>query len=982
MKKIGVCKRISLIAAVISFLSLAVVVPQVAKASAESPKEVYLSATGNDNGDGTESAPFATLNKAIETVADGGTIHVSGVCYVTSWSSHGKSVNITGDNPANDHLHFGNYTPDKTNITIGDNVYFSKVRLRFPTNDGTTHVYANGHTVTIAADAESPNHVYLCGGSNGGTIEGDTNLTVLAGNFKGIYGGGKGDTIKGNTNLVVGGKANSDISALTHDLVRMVYAGGKDGSVVEGSANLTFTGNAKAAYVFGGASGANTSIKNDSFLKVTGGSAVGLFGGGKGSAHDSNIHVLMTGGTVEQVFGGSHSQSVTGNVDVQIYGGTITRRIYGGCYNEYTGIWKTKGTVTRNITLSIGNNANITLESEELDVSIYGGSRLNTNNENTTIIFAGEAANTTYREKLGAQDSTMAGIMTGIDACDALKVELDTYYNNIVWWRQNNVNGTYTAYPEKDDYAFAGWFADAGYETAYTGTEGPAYAKYVDAKVLSAKKQVKTNIAHQSPTTDVRFLSSVDCGKYEKAGFEVIVAFSGGSKTFNLVETTAYGSVIADGQTISDAGSIFDNTDSRYFIAHSITGIPNEAFGGTFTVTPYWYTLDGTKVTGTPDAFTISELIPTPASETMGMNGVISDGEYKGKILDSTQGASASKDYRITVQGHITEQKNIRLAVTMDSTRDPNTVVNPDERWSKYLFGEFGFGDNNGVECTMVRADAQGNANNAITVVKTTDNGEGAEGYRYSTVMEMWISKDYITNNSTPNMVQFTRAALFHQNFANPTNVNETWLVLRSAWDNAGMNNCYVTTEGIVTTDLLAGMDGVISENEYGGKILNSNHTNQTNYKLTMQGFLQGTEMNKHSIRLAIRLDAKTAPEASVNPVTMFSDKLYVDLAFGDVDGSGERVKVNADIFGKASNAVTVVNTTDNGEGADYRYTTIIEMWIPQSSISAESHGELVWIPRLGIFHQNVENDAETWVVAKWAGLHTWLRVEKAGLNY
>ena len=982
MKKIGVCKRISLIAAVIAFLSLAVVVPQVAKASAESPKEVYLSATGNDNVDGTKSSPFATLDKAIETVADGGTIHVDGQCYVRSWNTHGKQVSIIGD--GNDELHFGQYNGGDTaamTVILNDSVHFDNLTLRFKPN---AYVYANGNRVTIGKSITMPNAIYLFAGSNGGTINGDTDLTVLSGRYTAIYGGGNGDTITGNTNLWVGGNVNSDHVAPLTDTGCYVFGGGRQ-NIIHGSTNLTFTGNAKTNYVFGGSTGAGVSNKcsigEGSYVKVTGGAAMNLYGGSK-DVQQSDANILMTGGTFEAVFGGCFAETLTGNVDVQIYGGTITRRIYGGCYNEYTGIWKTKGTVTGNITLSIGNNANITLESEELDVSIYGGSRLNTNNENTTIIFAGETANATYSGKLGAQDSTMAGIMTGIDACDTLKVESDTYYNNIVWWRRNNVDGAYATYPGKDGYSFAGWFADANYVTAYTGTKGPAYAKYVDAKVLSAKKQVKTNIAHQSPTTDVRFLTSVDSGKYEKAGFEVIVAFSGGSKTFNLVETTAYGSVIADGQTISDAGSIFDNTDSRYFIAHSITGIPNEAFGGTFTVTPYWYTLDGTKVIGTPDTFTISDLIPTPASETEGMDGVISDSEYKGKILDSTQGSSASIDYRITVQGHITEQKNIRLAVTMDSTRDPNTIVNPDDRWSKYLFGEFGFGQNNGVDCTMVRVDAQGNGSNAITVVKTIDNGEGAEGYRYSTVVEMWISKDYITNNPTPNMVQFTRAALFHQNYANPTNVNETWLVLRSAWDNAGMNNCYVTTEGIVTTDLLAGMDGVISENEYGGKILDSNHTNQTNYKLTMQGFLQGTEKNKHSIRLAIKLDAKTAPEASVNPETMFSDKLYVDLAFGDVDGSGERVKVYADIFGKASNAVTIVNTTDNGEGADYRYTTVIELWIPQSSISAESHGELVWVPRLGIFHQNVENDAETWVVAKWAGLHNWLRVENAGLNY
>ena len=382
----------------------------------------------------------------------------------------------------------------------------------------------------------------------------------------------------------------------------------------------------------------------------------------------------------------------------------------------------------------------------------------------------------------------------------------------------------------------------------------------------------------------------------------------------------------------------------------------------------------------TSEGIVLKEKVNVPEAEAVGLDGEISEGEYKGIMLDSTKGSSASIDYKMTVQGYLTQENNIRLGVTVYSTRNPETMVNPVGLWSRYLFAEFGFGNNNGEVCKKIYADVFGEVENAATMVKTTQIENAS--YQYKTVIEMWIPKENIDQNPTPNMVQFTRAALFHQSYANPENVNETWLVLRSAWNNAGMNNCYVTKEGIVETHLLAGMDGVISEGEYGGKVLDSNHTNQANYKLAMYGFLQGTEMNKHSIRLAIRLDAKTAPEASVNPTTMFSDKLYVDLAFGDVDGSGERREVYADVVGKAANAVTVVNTTDNGEGTDYRYTTIIEMWIPQSGISVESHGELVWIPRLGIFHQNVENDAETWVVAKWAGLHTWLRVENAGLNY
>lgn len=975
MRKTDVYKKISFGIIVAAFLLLAVIISPVVRASSESGNEVYLSADGSDENDGTQSAPFATLDKAIDTVADGGTIHISGVCYVRSWTPHGKSVNIVGNNPENDHLHFGEFDPAKQTITIGDNVSFSKVRLRFPSN---SNVFANGYKVTIAEDAEAPNYIYLYGGSNAGTINGDTNLTVLAGSYNGIYGGGKGDTITGNTNLVVGGKANSDIDVKNHDQARMIYGGGRDGSTVQGSANLTFTGNAKAAYIFGGASGANTSIKGGSFLKIAGGSAVGFFGGGKGSTHNSDVNVLMTGGTFEQVFGGSHSESVTGNVDVQILGGTITRRVYGGCYNEYGWGWSTEKYVNGRITLTIGGNADITLDAAYDDRSIYACSRLNTNDENTTLIFAGETAQATYNNdsKLGAQDSLAKTMMSGIAVCDEKRAESDSFYSNIAWWRRDkSSDGAYTTYPEKDGYLFAGWYSDTEYTTAYKGTKGSAYAKYVDAKVLSAKKQLKMGITHQSSATDVRFLTSIDTNKYQKAGFDVIVEYSGNTKIFNLMETTVYKSVIADGQTISDAKSVFDNTDSNYFVTHSITGIPNAVFDGTFTVTPYWYTLDGTKVSGSKDTFVIRDLIATPESETQGMDGVISDNEYKGKVLDSTKGSSASIDYKVTAQGYITEGKNIRLAITMDSTRDPNTIVNPESQWSEHLFVELGFGNNNGETCTKICADVLGKSKDAVTVVKTTDKGEGSEGYRYNTVVEMWIPKEAISDNPTPNMVQFTRCALFHQNFANPTNVNETWLVLRSAWDNAGMNNCYVTTEGIVTTDLLAGMDGVIGEKEY----INQANVQSTsaNYHVKLNGFLQGKEMGSNSIRLAVTIDSKIDPTQDVNSnASLFSKKLFVDFAFGtNTNGNGERVMVFGDVAGNARNAVTVVKNIYNGAEAEYPYTTIIEMWIPSYAITGQTSATTVKIPRFGVFHQDVADDTENWLAAKWANINANLGV-------
>lgn len=365
----------------------------------------------------------------------------------------------------------------------------------------------------------------------------------------------------------------------------------------------------------------------------------------------------------------------------------------------------------------------------------------------------------------------------------------------------------------------------------------------------------------------------------------------------------------------------------------------------------------------------IVEKLSAPEAELVGMDGAISENEYEGKVIDSTKGSSNSIDYQIMTQGYVTEGKNLRLAVTINSTRDPNTEVNPESRWSKYLFAELGFGDNNGENCTKIYADVLGNATNAVTVVNTTDRGAEAEGYRYNTIVEMWIPKEALSENPTPNMVQFTRCALFHQNYAKPAGVNETWLVLRSAWNNQGMNNCYVTTEGIVETFLLAGMDGVISENEYAGKTLDSTASDAGNYKMTVQGYLG----ERNDVRLGVTIYSQEALTGNANPSDLWSEYLFGEFAFGENNGEGCNT-IYADVLGKTKDAVTVVKGEAMEEGSEYGYKTVIEMWISQTAIDNNPTPNKVQFTRAALFHKNLESDPETWLVLRsaWggAGMH------------
>ena len=57
---------------------------------------VYVSSSGSDDNAGTSAAPYATINKALAVVLNGGTISLKDTVAVTEWSSHNKTATITG----------------------------------------------------------------------------------------------------------------------------------------------------------------------------------------------------------------------------------------------------------------------------------------------------------------------------------------------------------------------------------------------------------------------------------------------------------------------------------------------------------------------------------------------------------------------------------------------------------------------------------------------------------------------------------------------------------------------------------------------------------------------------------------------------------------------------------------------------------------------------------------------------------------------
>lgn len=161
--------------------------------------------------------------------------------------------------------------------------------------------------------------------------------------------------------------------------------------------------------------------------------------------------------------------------------------------------------------------------------------------------------------------------------------------------------------PTTDDGYFAGWYKDNNYETAVEDTTGveKAYAKFVNKAVLGLKKQVKKNTT--AGTAALRLVTSVDDINYEKVGFKI--SYNAG-EAVDKFTTKVYETIVEEvgGEAIYSNAAVHFHTDSQYFATFTIINIPSDAYETTFTVTPYWMTLDGTEVFGVEEEFTIDGL--------------------------------------------------------------------------------------------------------------------------------------------------------------------------------------------------------------------------------------------------------------------------------------------------------------------------------------------------------------------------------------
>ena len=195
---------------------------------------------------------------------------------------------------------------------------------------------------------------------------------------------------------------------------------------------------------------------------------------------------------------------------------------------------------------------------------------------------------------------------------DKIWYEKDTTAFNALW--SESTKGV----PTKDGYVFGGWCTQNDDGETYTmltettaaeiadGTD--VYAKYVPAYVLSVRGQVDTDTyksgESRTNTGSIRLVSATDSKEYQKVGFDVYL----GGKTENKVwadtektkplETNKVYNYIqtADDKEV-DATTAF-GTHAHFLSVWKLDKIVKDNDTKIIKVTPYWITLDGTKVTG------------------------------------------------------------------------------------------------------------------------------------------------------------------------------------------------------------------------------------------------------------------------------------------------------------------------------------------------------------------------------------------------
>ncbi len=217
----------------------------------------------------------------------------------------------------------------------------------------------------------------------------------------------------------------------------------------------------------------------------------------------------------------------------------------------------------------------------------------------------------------------VVGMFTGLGSASAVQAseklpqeERTVRERKTVWYSDISSFKAERTYPREEGYVFAGWYTDSNPKPSLTNAlkkdvkTGGAYALFVDEDVLQAAWQIDyrgKDTGGLLRDTDMRLITTVDSLCYDEVGFSILynnepLGANNGERTTKTVyrELAAF-----EGGSQRQYGPEVFSSSSEYFMSYRFNKIPDTSFGYTFQVTPFWTTLDGTRVYGRQNSFNI-----------------------------------------------------------------------------------------------------------------------------------------------------------------------------------------------------------------------------------------------------------------------------------------------------------------------------------------------------------------------------------------
>lgn len=248
------------------------------------------------------------------------------------------------------------------------------------------------------------------------------------------------------------------------------------------------------------------------------------------------------------------------------------------------------------------------------------------------------------------------------------------YYEDISQFRGENP----IAPPADTGYIFAGWYREYNETTkkfseplskSDTDPENGAYAKFVPDYILSTKAQVSVNVIADDITGEnpaaIRLVTSIDSLDYDSVGFVITRTDKPEyrhDKSANTVSKTMYYVGKADGDKMSVTPSSVFGSSAEYFRAFTFTNMPESALDTEITATPYYITLDGTRVEGTQGVKTLNK----GRSWLFVNSEANADGkQYETKVHPYTSIATAAQSVLDEQEGKVFLQSDISLTETV-----------------------------------------------------------------------------------------------------------------------------------------------------------------------------------------------------------------------------------------------------------------------------------------------------------------------------